>query len=204
MATSYLTFRLANETYAVQLKSVSEIAAYPERIARVPTAPDWVRGVFNLRGSVVPAIDLCKRLGYESSGVGARTVVLIVNVQIDTLALVLGMVVDAVDDLLDLEPADIEAPPAFGSSWRVDCLLGTVRRDDAVVCVLDLLRMFKQEELLAAALSEERTRSEAARIEQERKRLAQEAARTHTESKTNVDMGREDPDLPGLFLFEEP
>jgi purine-binding chemotaxis protein CheW len=205
MATPYLTFRLATETYAVALDSVSEIAPYPQSIARVPTAPDWVRGMFNLRGTVVPALDLCRKLGYAASQSTRRSCVLITHVQVETLSLVLGMIVDAIDDLSELEPGQIEPPPAFGSALRVDCLLGTFRRGDSVVCVLDLPRMFKNDELLATALSEERARVVTAQLE--RKRIEAEnqarAARAGEPAAGSVDMGRADPELPGLFLFEE-
>jgi purine-binding chemotaxis protein CheW len=205
MASSYLTFRLATETYVVALESVSEIAAYPDRIARIPTAPDWVRGVFNLRGSVVPVLDLRLRLRYEASQPSPRTCVLITHLAIETLALTFGMIVDSVDNLLEIETAEIESPPAFGSSLRVDCLLGTVRRDGAELCVLDLPRMFKNEELLAAALTDERGRAATAQIELERQKLEREAQRRNARTPApSPDMGREDPALPGLFLFEDP
>src|SRR4051812_28013789 len=100
MPATYLTFRLSEELYAVRLDAVSEIAAYPERIARVPTAPAWVRGLFSLRGSVVPALDLCEKLGFLTSQPSARTCVLITHVQIETLGLVVGMIVDKVEDLV--------------------------------------------------------------------------------------------------------
>jgi purine-binding chemotaxis protein CheW len=206
MATSYLTFRLATETYAVALDTVSEIVPHPERIARVPTAPDWVRGVFNLRGSVVPALDLCKKLGYASSEPTRRTCVLISHVQVETLSLVLGMIVDAIDDLSELEPGQIEPVPAFGTALRVDCLLGTFRRGDEVVCVLDLPRMFKNDELLSTALSEERALAVTAQLERQRveaEAQTRAAQRAEAAGAAGVDMGRADPALPGLFLFEE-
>ena len=217
MPLSYLTFHLANETYAVALDSVTEIVAHPERIARVPTAPDWVRGVFSLRGNVVPAIDLCRKVGFESSADSRRTCVLMIDVQVEAVALQLGMIVDAVDSLIEVEPQEIEAPPAFGSSLRVDCLQGTVRRGDAVVCVLDLVRMFKEEELLAAAISDQRTRDEDARRKQLAAQLATARSSASSDATQQADsaarstpepdaaqLGREDPQLPGLFLFEEP
>src|SRR4051812_36658821 len=110
MSTTYLTFHLSREVYAVALASVSEIASYPERIARVPTAPDWMRGVFSLRGSVVPAIDLCRKLGYEKSVTSSRSCVLITQVALDGLQLQFGLIVDLVSDLIELDDAQIEPP----------------------------------------------------------------------------------------------
>jgi purine-binding chemotaxis protein CheW len=169
MPTTYLTFHLSRETYAVALASVSEIAAYPERIARVPTAPDWMRGVFNLRGSVVPAIDLCCKLGYDRSTATDRSCVLITQITVDGLELQLG-------------------PPAFGSALRVECLLGTTRCDDEIVCVLDLPRMFRDEELLAAALADARSKA------------AREPARTDLDRISTQPPPEEDTD-PGVVLF---
>jgi purine-binding chemotaxis protein CheW len=205
MPTTYLTFRLDQETYAVLLSSVSEIATYPERIARVPTAPPWLRGLFSLRGSVLPALDLCARLGYESSQPTQRTCLLIAPIAVETLSFTAGMIVDKVEDLLELEPGQIEPPPTFGSSLRVECLLGTVRRGDDIVCVLDVPRMFKHEELLSVALIEERERTKTARAEEERRQLERESLRPAAAKGGDSpapDLGRADPELPGLFLFD--
>jgi purine-binding chemotaxis protein CheW len=188
MPTTYLTFHLSRETYAVALASVSEIAAYPERIARVPTAPDWMRGVFNLRGSVVPAIDLCCKLGYDRSTATDRSCVLITQITVDGLELQLGLIVDMVNDLIELNDAQIEPPPAFGSALRVECLLGTTRCDDEIVCVLDLPRMFRDEELLAAALADARSKA------------AREPARTDLDRISTQPPPEEDTD-PGVVLF---
>lgn len=208
MPNTYLTFRLASETYAVPLDSVSEIAMYPERVARVPTAPQWVRGLFNLRGSVLPALDLCAKLGFQSTQPTDRTCLLITQVQVEALQFVAGMIVDKVEDLLELEPAQLEPPPAFGGAVRVDCLLGTVRHAGIVVCVLDLPSMFKNEELLAVALQQERERVTTAQAEQSRRELERASLRPPAAISDEArahghDVGREDPALPGLFLFED-
>ena len=198
----HLTFRVASETYAVPLDSVSEIAGYPESLARVPTAPAWVRGVFNLRGSVVPAIDLAAKLGYGGSSCTKRTCVLLARFQVDAVSLFVGIIVDAVEDLVALEPSQIEPPPQFGSALRVECLLGTVRQNDKVLCVLDLVRLFRQEELLAAALTEQRERTATAQKEAERRVAeAQAAARTRTLAATETAGSAETG--PGLILFED-
>lgn len=206
MATNYLTFRLASDLYAVPLDSVSEIAAYPEHIARVPTAPPWLRGLFNLRGQVVPALDLCAKLGFASTQPTERTCALITRVQVEPLDFVAAMLVDRVEDLTEIEPTQIEPPPAFGSGLKVECLLGTVRRKESIVCVLDLPRMFKGEELLAAALAEESARATTAHAEEQRHALERASLRPLPSAANEVsgELGREDPELPGLFMFEEP
>jgi purine-binding chemotaxis protein CheW len=199
MAASYLTFHLGSETYAVQLARVSEIVAYPERIARVPTAPVWLRGLFNLRGAVLPALDLCSRLGYATSQPTGRTCLLITQVEVERLSFSVAMIVDSVHDLLELTPEQIEPAPAFGSGLRVECLLGTVRKDGDVLCVLDLTRLFAQDELLELALQEERARAQlmAAPAPQP------EPKRNEPAPATAPDLGRPDPDIPGLYVFED-
>jgi purine-binding chemotaxis protein CheW len=204
MATTYLTFQLASEIYAVPLASVSEIATYPERISRVPTAPAWLRGLFSLRGSIVPALDLCRKLGFTSSQPSERTCILVTQVEVEGLTFIAGMIVDRVNDLMELEPAQIESPPAFGSQLRVECLLGIVRRGDNIVCVLDLPRLFRQEELLTAALVEERERTHTAQLEEQRRQLERASLRPQPLAEPmSRELGREDPDMPGLFMFED-
>lgn len=205
MATNYLTFRLASELYAVPLDSVSEIAPYPAQIARVPTAPPWLRGLFNLRGQVVPALDLCTKLGFASSQPSQRSCALIMRVQVEALDFVAAMIVDRVEDLTEIEPTQIEAPPAFGSGLKVECLLGTVRRGESIVCVLDLPRMFKGEELLAAALAEERARVNTEHAEEQRHALERASLRPQpmAAEANSQELGRPDPELPGLFVFED-
>jgi len=155
----YLTFSLSKENYALAAEMIDEISAYPSSIATVPMAPPWVRGVFNLRGSVIPAIDLGAKLGLPVSTPDKRSCLLIARFVVDGLSLSLGLIVDAVTDMVTLETSDIEPPPPFGSSFHVRCFMGTARRGDAPLCIIDLQEAFRSEELLAASLDEARARA---------------------------------------------
>ena len=113
--------------------------------------PPWVRGVMNLRGSVVPVIDLTVKFGLPESPVTNRTCIVIAEVALDGEPAVMGIVVDAVSQVLELSPADIEPPPAFGTSVRVDYLLGLGKFGDRFVLLLDIDRVLSAAELLKAA-----------------------------------------------------
>jgi purine-binding chemotaxis protein CheW len=141
-AEQFLTFRIADERYAVGILSVREILQYG-RPTRVPCAPAWIRGVINLRGSVVPVIDLGVKLGLEPS--------VIVEVRQAEQTLVMGVVADSVDQVIDLTPADVLPPPPFGTRMQVDFLLGMGRWNDGLVLMLDIERVLSTEELLSAS-----------------------------------------------------
>ncbi len=111
----------------------------------------WIRGLINLRGGVVPVIDLTVKFALPESPVTKRTRIVIVEVALDGEPAVMGLVVDAVSQVLELSPADIVPPPALGTSVRVDYLLGLGRFGDRFVLLLDIDRVLSAAELLKAA-----------------------------------------------------
>jgi purine-binding chemotaxis protein CheW len=120
----YLTFMLGGETFAIGILSIKEIIEYHE-LTVVPMMPPAVRGVINLRGAVVPVMDLQARFGRPSSPITKRTCIVIVEVDdTDAGRQVLGVIVDAVNEVLEIAPADIEPPPAFGAGVRTDFISG--------------------------------------------------------------------------------
>lgn len=119
----YLTFVLAGEIFAMGILAIKEIIEYAA-LTEVPMMPQYVRGVINLRGSVVPVIDLSARFGKPSSPVTKRTCIVIIEVVSSGARHVLGVVVDAVNAVLDIPAAEIEPPPAFGASIRTDFIQG--------------------------------------------------------------------------------
>ncbi len=147
--TQFLTFLLADETYATSILRVREIIEY-ETVTRVPNMPASIRGVINLRGAVVPVVDLGLRFGLRDSQVTKRTCVIIVEVEAGGERLVMGLMADAVSQVIDLPPADIEAPPAFGTRVRVDFLKGLGKIGKKFVLILDLDRALSNAELLSA------------------------------------------------------
>lgn len=142
----YLTFRLADETFAMPILSIKEILEYPE-LTTVPLMASCVRGVLNLRGSVVPVIDLAVRFGRPPSVVTRRTCVVIIEVPVDDELIDIGVVVDAVNQVLEIPAADIEPPPTFGTRLRADFIHGMGKVDGAFVVILDSARVLSVQEI---------------------------------------------------------
>lgn len=144
-----LTFRIGEEAYAVGILRVREIVEY-QTVTRVPTAPPWIRGVTNLRGSVVPVLDLAVKLGLPPSPVARRTCIVLVELTLQNEEAVLGIVVDAVDQVVDLAPEDVEPPPSFGTRIHADYLLGMAKMDGRLALLLDIDQVLTVDELLRA------------------------------------------------------
>ncbi|MBU3057621.1 chemotaxis protein CheW [Pseudomonas indica] len=142
----YLTFTLAGEQFAVGTLCVKEIIEYGQ-VTAIPMMPPSIRGVINLRGAVVPVIDLGARFGGPVTAVGRRTCIVILEVQHTEGRQVLGVVVDAVNEVLEIAPADIEPPPAFGTHIRTDFILGMGKVGGRFVILLDIGRVLSVDEL---------------------------------------------------------
>jgi purine-binding chemotaxis protein CheW len=134
----YLTFMLGGEMFAIGILVIKEIIEY-HGLTEVPMMPSCVRGVINLRGAVVPVMDLLTRFGRESSAVTKRTCIVIVEVQGSEDRHVIGVVVDAVSEVLDIAAADIEPPPSFGAQMRADFIqgMGKVRAKFVILLSVD-------------------------------------------------------------------
>ncbi|MBP6899102.1 MAG: chemotaxis protein CheW [Burkholderiaceae bacterium] len=143
----YLTFMLAGEMFAIGILSIKEIIEYPA-LTEVPMMPACVRGVINLRGAVVPVMDLLARFGRPSSPVGKRTCVVIVELEQDGERQVVGLVVDAVNEVIDIPTGDIEPPPSFGTRIRADFILGMGKVKERFVILLDTRHALALDELV--------------------------------------------------------
>ena len=155
----YLTFKIAEEVYAIGILRVKEIIEY-DAVTKVPQTPPWIRGVINLRGSVVPVIDLAVKFGLEPSEPTKWTCIIFVELELDGDNVVMGVVADAVEQVVDLGAEDIEPSPAFGTNVRVDFLLGMGKLGREFVLILDIDLVLSASELLianAAVLEEEST-----------------------------------------------
>lgn len=162
----YLTFFLADEEYAIGIQRVKEIIEYTP-ITRVPKVPEWIRGVINLRGNVVPVVDLALRFGLQERPVTKTSCIVVVEVEQDSERTVMGIVADAVNQVIDLSPQDIEEPPAFGTQVRLDYLYGMGKVGQKFALILNLDRVLSATELLAVASVQSpaaQPRSEAERI----------------------------------------
>jgi purine-binding chemotaxis protein CheW len=146
----YLSFTLAGSDYAVAILQVKEILQY-ETVTRIPSVPPSIRGVINLRGAVVPVVDLALKFGLEGTPVTKRTCVLLVEASVQGEVTVIGVMADAVREVLELGPADIEPPPAFGTQVRVDYLVGMGKAGKGFVLLLDIDRVLSAGERELAA-----------------------------------------------------
>jgi len=147
-AHQYLTFMLAGEMFAVGILNVKEIIEYGNLTA-IPMMPDYVRGVINLRGAAVPVIDLAVRFGGHGSQVQKRTCNVIVEVRQDDAHHDLGIMVDAVSEVLEIPGHDIEPPPRFGAKIRADFIAGMGKVNGKFVIILDIQRVLSTEEIEA-------------------------------------------------------
>ena len=143
----YLTFMIGVEEYAVSLLKVKEIIEY-DTITDVPKTPEWVRGVINLRGSVVPVIDLAVKFRQSPSVAGKLTCIVITEVECEGEATVMGVMADSVRQVIDLKPQEIEEPPSFGTRVKVDYLLGMARAGKKFCLILDTEKVLSTDELL--------------------------------------------------------
>ncbi|HAT33768.1 MAG TPA: chemotaxis protein CheW, partial [Janthinobacterium sp.] len=136
----YLTFMLGGEVFAIGILSIKEIIEYGG-VTEVPMMPDCIRGVINLRGAVVPVMDLSARFGRPPTALGKRSCIVIVELAGAHGPLVIGAVVDAVNAVLDIAAADIEPAPAFGARVQGDFLLGMGKVNGKFVILLDAERV---------------------------------------------------------------
>ena len=145
-ATQYLTFKLAEEVYALDIGKVREVLDFTT-VTKVPRTPDFMRGVINLRGSVVPVVDLRLKFGMTATEKTVNTCVIITEVAVDGDTMVLGALADSVQEVLDLEPEQISAPPKIGTKLRTEFIRGMGKRDDRFIIILDIDKVFSLEEL---------------------------------------------------------
>ena len=146
----YLTFFLAGEEYAITILQVTEIIECAT-LTKVPGAPTWIRGVLNLRGAVVPVVDLAIKFGLAQTEVTRRTCVIIVELRVEGETMVMGVMADAVHQVVELRPDEIQAAPAFGPRVRVDCILGMGISNGKFVVLLDIDHVLSSGDILAAS-----------------------------------------------------
>ena len=146
-ASQYLTFALGGEMFAVGILNVKEIIEYGN-LTQIPLMPSFIRGVINLRGSVVPVIDLAARFGGQASTPGRRSCIVIVEVAGDDGARHdIGVLVDAVSEVLDIPSAEIEPPPSFGAKIRADFIFGMGKVAGNFVIILCIDKVLSTDEI---------------------------------------------------------
>lgn len=145
----YLTFRLGEEIFALDVVQVREVLDMCP-ITKVPGTPDFMRGVINVRGSVVPVMDLRRKFGLPETDQTLDTRIIVMEIAIDGEVTILGTLADSVNEVLDLEPGQIEPPPKIGARWRTEYIQGIGKRDDKFLILLDIDRVFSTDELALA------------------------------------------------------
>jgi purine-binding chemotaxis protein CheW len=144
----YLTFSLEREEYGIGILKVKEIIGMM-RITPVPQTPEYVKGVINLRGKVIPVIDLRLRFGMDSIDYNDRTCIIVVEINTNSGRIHTGIVVDSVSEVLNIRSSDIEDTPTFGTKLNTDYILGMAKMGGGVKILLDIDRVLSKEEISA-------------------------------------------------------
>ncbi|WP_410499385.1 chemotaxis protein CheW [Chitinibacter sp. S2-10] len=142
----FLTLTLGGETFAIPIENIREIIEF-SGLTEIPMMPEFLRGVINLRGAVVPVLDLAARFGRAHTEVSRRTCIVILEVSNDNAALALGVMVDAVNEVLTIEPNQIEPAPNFGAKIRADFIEGMISLGERFVIALDIQKIVAVDEL---------------------------------------------------------
>lgn len=145
----FLTFKLGPEVYALDVGNAREILEYGS-VTRIPKTPEWIRGVINLRGAVVPVMDLKRKFGMGATERTTAACIIILEVPGDGDLTVMGVLADSVQEVFELDPKQIEPPPKFGARVSTEYLRGMGRRGDTLFIVLDPERVFSDSELQSA------------------------------------------------------
>ncbi|HBA72561.1 MAG: chemotaxis protein CheW [Geobacteraceae bacterium GWC2_55_20] len=149
--TQYLTFKLDEEIFALDVAKVREILEYTS-ITKVPQTPDFMRGVINLRGSVVPVIDLRLKFGMTSTEQTVNTCIIVTEVEMEGETILLGALADSVQEVNEMEPAQIEAAPHIGTKLNTNFIKGMGKQGNHFVMILDIDKVFSSDDL--ASISE--------------------------------------------------
>lgn len=147
-AGQYLTFLVGDESFAVSILDVKEIIEIVH-VTHVPLTPDFIYGVINLRGNVVPVIDLSARLKSRRAEIGKRSCIVLLAIETAECLQTIGMLVNEVREILDIPNADIQPPPDFGGAISTDFIRGMARVDDVFIIMLALNRVLSLEDLSA-------------------------------------------------------
>ena len=142
----YLTFALAQEEYGLEILKVREIIGYMD-ITAVPQTPHHVKGVINLRGKVIPVIDLRLRFGVEERAYNERTCIIVVEIIGTAGTVLIGIVVDAVSEVLNIKAEDIEDAPTFGTHINTEYILGMAKMDGGIKILLDIDRVLNEQDV---------------------------------------------------------
>lgn len=161
----YLTFKLEDEVFALDVAQVLEVLDL-SRITKVPRSADFMCGVINVRGSVVPVVDLRLKLGIPQGKRTKDSRIVMMEIDLDGEKTVLGAMADSVHEVLELDPGQIEESPKIGARWRTEFIKGIGKREDEFIIILDIDRVFSSDELaVVQKATEGETQPEEAAVE---------------------------------------
>jgi len=142
----YMTFKLGNELFAINVSQVREILEVSQ-ITKLPTAPRYMRGVVNVRGQATPVVDFRLKFGLSESPDTVHSRIIVMELELDGEATVLGGIADSVHEVIELDPGSINPPPRIAMRWRTDFIQGMGKRGDDFIIILDVNAVFSSEEL---------------------------------------------------------
>lgn len=148
--TQYLTFKLDDEIFALDVAKVREILDF-DTVTKVPQTPDFMRGVINLRGSVVPVIDMRLMFGMTGTEKTVNTCIIVVEIMADDETIILGALADSVQEVVDLEPEQIEPPPRIGTKLNTEFIKGMGKHNEQFIMILETDKVFSAVDLTAVA-----------------------------------------------------
>ncbi len=143
----YLTFKLDEEIYALDITQVREVLDFTD-VTKVPRMPEFMRGVINLRGGVVPVVDLRLKFGICQTEKTVDTCIIIMEINLEGEATLLGAMADSVQEVMDLEPEEIEPPPKIGTRLKTEFITGMGKKNNEFIIILDIDRVFSVGELI--------------------------------------------------------
>jgi purine-binding chemotaxis protein CheW len=144
--TQYITFKLGDELFAINVAQVREVLEISQ-ITKVPTAPEYMRGVVNVRGKAIPVVDLRLKFGLPKTENTVNTRIVVMEVAVDDEITVVGGIADSVHEVIELEPSQINPPPRIAMRWRTELIRGMGRRGDEFTIILDINAVFSLDEL---------------------------------------------------------
>lgn len=151
--TQYLTFKLEDEVFALDISQVREVLDFTA-ITKVPRTPEFMRGVINLRGSVVPVVDMRLKFAMTKTEQTVNTCIIIVEINVENERLILGALADSVQEVIELGPGQIEPAPRIGTRLHTEFIKGMGKRDEQFIIILDIDRIFSMDELSAVGIAE--------------------------------------------------
>ncbi|HLJ46060.1 MAG TPA: chemotaxis protein CheW [Bryobacteraceae bacterium] len=142
----YITFKLGDELFAIDVAQVREVLEVGQ-ITKIPSAPGYMRGVINVRGQATPVVDLRLRFGLPQGSDTVNTRIIVMELELDGEATVLGGIADSVHEVIELEPANIDPPPRIAMRWRTEFIEGMGRRGEDFIIILNVNAVFSSEDL---------------------------------------------------------